>query len=143
VTNPSIYSVIGANGSALDKAVANDVLTMLRTLTEADVRMIIREHALLLVIQFYHAVQSGEVQRDPAAHLFRAISDNSDVQRSIVRYGSDLSEAAIGQLQPPALRHACGEVIILARCVHADELLASIIFEELGTLVPELLEELR
>jgi hypothetical protein len=153
MTTPPIINVFEANTRVLaphlakepvlDKAVANDVVPALRTLTEADVRLIIRQHAMPLILQFYHAVQRGEVQRAPGAHLFRAIAENPSIQWSIVQRGSDLSDAQIDSLRPPALRQACGEVIILARCVYPDEQLASVILEEVSVLAPELMVEAR
>jgi hypothetical protein len=153
MTTPPIIDVVEASARplapclvkdpVLDKSVANDVLPKLRTLSEADVRLIIREHALLLIVRFYHAVQSGEVQRDPATYFHRAVGYNPAIQRSIIARGSDLTGAEIDQLGLPAMINACAEVIHLAQCAHTTERLANIILEEAGGLVPELLAEPR
>ena len=134
-------SCIKPKGVILRMDAANDVVARLRTPSEADIRALVLKHALLLTVQLYHPVQSGEVQRDPARYISQFIANSYVVQRDIVRCGSYLTFAQVNLLQPPSLIAACMEVIELARCVYADRFIIGLIVDEMRTFMPGLDQE--
>ncbi len=110
---------------------ANDVIPHLRTVPEPVIREVIQLNLLSIVVQAYHPIQAGEATSNPFKLITRVIANNENIQRDMVRQGSDLTEEQIQALEPSALLAACVEVYDFLVCVYGTRRLTNILLDEL------------
>lgn len=110
----------------------------LRTLSEEQVRVLLRGHMLGLTTSLHHAIESGDAQKEPVTYALRALAENPCLMRCMVAEGAGLMPAQLDQMCVDLLFNACSEIAMVARRHHGDQRLKAIAWEEMAPFLPTL-----